>query len=102
VFENQLRTPFEQLKLRQVRGSFWLEHERFLVLVLVALHGPRERRMYLGVPTGGHELRVVDETLGNAGVNRWWPYENPFAEAWPGRSAGRVGRGSGVDRTRPA
>jgi hypothetical protein len=102
VFENQRRTPFDQLKLRQVGGYFWLEYERFLVLVLMVLDGPRERRVYLGVPKGGGERRLVDATLSKAGVNRWYPDENPFAEARPGGSAGRVGLGSGVDRARPA
>jgi hypothetical protein len=71
------------LKWPSIRGYFWLEHEWFLVLVLVVARGARERRVYLGAPKAGDEQRMVEEMFALVGVHRWYPDENPFAEAWP-------------------
>lgn len=71
------------LKWPSIRGYFWLEHERFLVLVLVVSNGARERRVYLGAPPGGEVRPPVGAALAKAGVHRWCPDENPFAAARP-------------------
>ena len=77
------------LKWPSLRGYFWLEHERFLVLVLIVSNGERERRVYLGAPPGGDVRPPVDAALGKAGVHRWCPDEDPFAAAWPAEARAR-------------